>query len=563
MTARAGAGRGLFRPEDGASRTAAEPRPVLLWALALLACAAAPGAAHAEGPVQGDGQRPAHRFALFVGEQEGGEDTRPLRYAERDARRMHGILTRLGGVRDEDARLILSGDAAELRAALSQLIDKANAAKAAGEPTWLLFYYSGHSKDGDLRLRDTKVPMAELRARLGEASADVRIGLFDSCQSGVITRNKGARAAPAFDVQQARAANAGPKGLVLIASSAADEESQESDEINASFFTHYLATGLLGDADTSGDGKVTLAEAYAYAYGRTVGSTAGSAAGAQHPVYLYDLGGAGDVVLTEPGNAKGSLLFSAQQEGVYVVLDGGRRAVAEVAKPRGEQRRLSLAAGTYTIKKRDGDGLLVGEVKIDQGAVGFDDARLTRRPLTDDPQKGASGPRWSLLATLGRQTFFDKGARDGLFPPSALFGLEVAARGDLGHSLAWGFDLGLGGGDGTLTIPDLDPTPVKFGELSGGGSLWRDFHFGSLTASVGGRVAFIFLGRSFPDRRDLPGQSFFTVTPGLVTGLSWSFTSSLSLVARGRLNYLLYSVDKNQSLGYAELSIGVDYAFGE
>jgi hypothetical protein len=195
--------------------------------------------------------------------------------------------------------------------------------------------------------------------------------------------------------------------------------------------------------------------------------------------------------------------------------------------------------------------------------VGFDDARLTRRALTDDPQKGASGPRWSLLATLGRQGFFDKGARDGLFPPAALFGLELAARGDLGHSLAWGLDLGLGGGDGTFAIPEIDPTPVKFGELSGGGSLWRDFHFGSLTASVGGRVAFIFLARSFPERTDLPGQSFLTLTPGLVAAVSWSLTDSFSLVGRGRLNYLLYSVDKNQSLGYAEFSIGVDYAFGQ
>jgi hypothetical protein len=28
------------------------------------------------------------------------------------------------------------------------------------------------------------------------------------------------------------------------------------------------------------------------------------------------------------------------------------------------------------------------------------------------------------------------------------------------------------------------------------------------------------------------------------------------------LNYLLYNVDQSQSLGYAEGSLGVDYAFG-
>jgi len=40
---------------------------------------------------------------------------------------------------------------------------------------------------------------------------------------------------------------------------------------------------------------------------------------------------------------------------VYVVLDGSRRAVAEVAKPRGDQRRLALAPGDYVVKKRDGE----------------------------------------------------------------------------------------------------------------------------------------------------------------------------------------------------------------
>ena len=75
--------------------------------------------------------------------------------------------------------------------------------------------------------------------------------------------------------------SASPCVTVLIASSSADEESQESDDIGASFFTHYLASGLLGDADSSGDGKVTLAEAYTYAYARTVGETAETRAGAQ------------------------------------------------------------------------------------------------------------------------------------------------------------------------------------------------------------------------------------------------------------------------------------------
>jgi uncharacterized caspase-like protein len=500
------------------------------------------------------------RFALVIGDAKGGAGTRPLRYAERDAARIHGILTRLGGVREEDARLLTGASADEVRVALADLGSRAELAKSAGDETVLIVYYSGHAKDGDLRLGDTRMPLADLREALRSSPADVRIGLLDSCQSGVITRSKGVRPAPAFEVQSSTR----PHGLVLIASSSADEESQESDELSASFFTHYLASGLLGDADASGDGKVTLAEAYAYAYSRTVGGTAETRAGAQHPVYLYDLGGAGDVVLTELSPGRGALVFPAADEGLYVILDGSRRAVAEVAKPRGGERRLALAPGRYTVKKRDGDALLVGEVHVEDAAVEVADSRLTRRPLSDDPQKGASGPRWSMLGSIGGQRFFDQGARNGLFPTAALGGVELAARDDLGHELAWGVDVAVGGGSAELRLPGVSPIPVRFAELGGGASLWRDVGLtDSLTASFGARLAFLSLWRTFPGHPELPNQNFFTLTPGIETAFSWRFSDRFSAVVRGRLNYLFYNVDQNQSLGYAELALGVDYAFGQ
>jgi len=70
------------------------------------------------------------------------------------------------------------------------------------------------------------------------------------------------------------------------------------------------------------------------------------------------------------------------------------------------------------------------------------------------------------------------------------------------------------------------------------------------------------MARNFPDHPDLPNQSFFTITPGLTTALSWRFADRWSAVARGRLNYLFYNIDKAQNLGYAELALGVDYALG-
>ncbi len=121
----------------------------------------------------------------------------------------------------------------------------------------------------------------------------------------------------------------------------------------------------------------------------------------------------------------------------------------------------------------------------------------------------------------------------------------------------------MGGGAATLTLPGVAPLPEKFLELTGGASLWRDFALGDAwTLSLGARVAFIYLARSFDGRSDLPSQNFFTLTPGLQTALSWKFAQRWSAVARGRVNYLFYNVDKAQNLGYAEFGLGVDYALG-
>src|SRR5260370_2232859 len=94
------------------------------------------------------------------------------------------------------------------------------------------------------------------------------------------------------------------------------------------------------------------------------------------------------------------MVFSRADEGVYVVLDSSRRAVAEVAKPRGTERRLALAAGTYLVKKRDGDSPLLRAFSVGGAPVGIADARLTRRPLSDAPPKGAARPRWGLLGSF-------------------------------------------------------------------------------------------------------------------------------------------------------------------
>ena len=66
--------------------------------LALLAVTAAAPVARAQG---------LRRFAIVAGNDTGGGDTRSLLYAGADARKVYDILTRLGGVRQEDATLLI------------------------------------------------------------------------------------------------------------------------------------------------------------------------------------------------------------------------------------------------------------------------------------------------------------------------------------------------------------------------------------------------------------------------------------------------------------------------
>ncbi len=193
------------------------------------------------------------------------------------------------------------------------------------------------------------------------------------------------------------------KGLVILTSSASDEDSQESDLIGGSYFSHHLASGLLGGADKSGDGRVTLFEAYAYAYDRTVADTAESAAGAQHPTFSYDLAGNGDLVLTDvAARREGVYLPREAPGGVYYLVDRQGFVAAEIVKGDGVDRRIALPPGRYRVKRRLADRLRVGEIDVPRGQmVTLDESRLRDAPFSDDPVKGAM--RVDLLALVGRR----------------------------------------------------------------------------------------------------------------------------------------------------------------
>ena len=537
------------------SRAIARAGPLLLAAaLTTLPLVARPASAAVQ-----------HRFALVAGNDRGGVDTRPLRYAAEDARKMHAVLTQLGGVADGDVVLLLNQASGEFWHALGEAESRIAQAKARGERTLFVLYYSGHAKDGELRLGDSRIRLDDLKARLTAGPADIRIGVFDSCHAGALNRTKGARRAPAFAIEAVGSEEA--RGLVMLTSASADEDAQESDEIGGSYFSHYLVSGLRGDADRSRDRRVTLSEAYAYAYARTVADTAESAAGAQHPTFSYDLKGNADLVLTDFANrSEGIYVPGDAPAGIYYIVDGNGFIAAEIQKPAGGDRQLALPAGHYRVRRRLADRLRIGEIRIVSGQLAMlDETRLRDAPFSDDPVKGAyrevDGVRVSLGLGGTVQSFFDGPTRDGLFPPAGMLGLELELRDFFRRGWLWGFDFASGGARG-----DVDRygtlLPFRFSELSAGTTVAKEWRFGQdqFAASLGLRLAFMVMSRKFDDPT-IPDQFFATFTPGLVVGARYRLARHFAVLGRGRVHYLLYNVDENRSLGYWELTAGVAYEF--
>lgn len=526
------------------------------WLL-IMALVAAP--ALAEGPTR--------RFAIVVGNDSGGDGTRDLLYARDDARKLHDILMRLGGVKKEDAFLLLDDSSGSLLDALGELERRAGDARARGDRTALFFYYSGHAKDGALRLGSTTLPMESLKARLAQAPADIRVAVFDACRSGSITRTKGMRRAPAFEVESD--AQRAAKGLVILTSSASDEDSQESDSIGGSYFSHHLASGLLGDADKSGDGRVSLAEAYAYAYERTVADTADSAAGPQHPTFSFDLAGNGDLVLTDVVERKeGVRLPAGAPAGAWFLVDLRGFVVAEIAKTEGVERLVALAPGRYWVKRRLADHLRIGELSVAAGEITvIDDRELKSADFSDDPVKGAYQTttytrHWGVGINGGYNLSFDRPLEDGgSFPSSPLFGLDVVIHNAFGRGWSFGFDTAFGFTSGQKLIGTVDRIPYRYSMLAVGLTGLCEWPEGWWVPFVGIRLALDIFSRQFPGA-GLPDQSYQVFVPGLVLGMKIRISKRWSFVARGRVNYLLYNGDKTRSLGSAELAGLINYEFG-
>jgi hypothetical protein len=401
------------------SSTAWRALPIVL---ALVLVASAPRAAYSEARV--------HRFTLVVGANSGGTDRVRLQYAVTDAERFARVLVELGGVQPADEIILRQPRIKDLVDALDRLTarvaDARRSTAADGGRTEVVLYYSGHADEQGLLIGADRYSYRTLRERLEQIPADVRMVVLDACASGAFTRIKSGKARPAFMVDQA----SNMRGHAFLTSSAASEAAQESDRIRASYFTHYLISGFRGAADLSGDGRVTLNEAYQFAFNETLGRTVDTKAGPQHPSYDINLSGTGDVVMTDLRQTTATLVLAEELDGRIFVRNAHNELIVELFKARGRRVELAVEPGTYLIRVEAARVALLAKAEVADGARLLVDARqfgpiaveaARRRGDAEAPRLSVNDRnRMSLLFGMWRST------GSGGFPPG------VEARTDAG-----------------------------------------------------------------------------------------------------------------------------------
>jgi hypothetical protein len=298
--------------------------------------------AHAQG---------ADKWLVVIGNNSGDRSETTLLFAEKDAQEMAEGFRSYGGVSARHTTVLLDERADSVRRALIDLNAEIRSQQNQGKQSMLIVFYSGHADAESLHLDGTHLALDELRKVVEGSPATMRLLVVDACRSGSVTRVKGVKPAASFaiDLEDQSAA----EGFAIITSSAAGESSQESDDLQGSFFSHHLMNALRGAADRDADGRVTLNEAYSYAYTQTLRST-GRTVALQHPTYSYDVKGRAPVVLATPleSSARSGFLQLANSA-TYLITKGPKSGplVAEVS-PEVDHVRVALPEGEYMVQER-------------------------------------------------------------------------------------------------------------------------------------------------------------------------------------------------------------------
>lgn len=303
---------------------------------------------------------PVRRIGMFIGANDGGRSRVTLRWAAEDARRMAQVMNELGSIAPADTYYLADPEVDQVRSDLRRLTERVESIAPAARRVEFVFYYSGHSDDQGLLIGDSRLPYRELRELIQGVGADVTVAIVDGCESGAFTRLKGGDRVQPFLTDE----SADMTGFAFLTSSSDSEASQESDRIQASFFTHFVVSGLRGAADTTQSGRVTLNELYHYAFRETLAMTSSTTAGPQHPSYDIQLTGTGDIVLTDISRPEGALRFASGLSGRVLIRSAAGNIISEFHTSGSSARILAVPPGSYEIIISEQNTSLRGDFQV-------------------------------------------------------------------------------------------------------------------------------------------------------------------------------------------------------
>jgi hypothetical protein len=143
----------------------------------------------------------------------------------------------------------------------------------------LILYFSGHGlrdEFGSLylavrntirsRLRSTAIRSDYIREAIDQSRSKRQVVILDCCNSGAFPQGTKAEIGGTMGMLSALQ---GYGRFILTASDATQfawEGNRVIGETQNSLFTHFLVKGLEGEADSDGDGRITVDELYDYAY---------------------------------------------------------------------------------------------------------------------------------------------------------------------------------------------------------------------------------------------------------------------------------------------------------
>jgi len=195
-------------------------------------------------------------------------------YANDDARAFYDYAIRALGIKPENIKLLVDGDAEEveiLRTFRTWLPSRVKST------TDVYVYYSGHGlpapdvqglyilpirADRDL-IEDTAIPVAKVNAALQIAKPRFVTIFMDACYSGQ-ARSGETLVASARPISLRTENRLFPDAFTVITASQHDQISSSSPDLQHGIFSYYLMRGMEGDADANKDGKITLGEMQAY-----------------------------------------------------------------------------------------------------------------------------------------------------------------------------------------------------------------------------------------------------------------------------------------------------------